>query len=149
LAGHPHFYALSQPRQGPERVWLGHRTDLSGWADHPIVTGPNHHIDELRIFTGRTRAPYFHVPGGAGARSSASRTRSPNWLQSHLDGYAQWSKTHSSLLIVTFDEDNSLPLNHIYTAHRKAVAFIGYGLSAVMKLALPAAFARLPGTLSW
>jgi phospholipase C len=37
------------------------------------------------------------------------------WLQSHLDAYAQWAKTHNSLLIVTFDEDNSLSLNHIYT----------------------------------
>ena len=24
----------------------------------------------------------------------------------HLDGYAQWAKTHNSLLIITFDEDN-------------------------------------------
>jgi hypothetical protein len=39
-----------------------------------------------------------------------------SWLQSHLDPYAQWAKTHNSLLIVTFDEDNSLSLNHIYTA---------------------------------
>jgi len=38
------------------------------------------------------------------------------WLQSHLDGYAQWAKTHNSLLIVTFDEDNSLSLNHIHTS---------------------------------
>jgi hypothetical protein len=38
-----------------------------------------------------------------------------SWLQSHLDSYAQWAKTHNSLLIVTFDEDNSLSLNHIYT----------------------------------
>jgi len=38
------------------------------------------------------------------------------WLQSNLDAYAQWAKTHNSLLIVTFDEDNSLSLNHIYTA---------------------------------
>ncbi len=39
-----------------------------------------------------------------------------SWLQSHLDAYAQWAKTSNSLLIVTFDEDNSLSLNHIYTA---------------------------------
>jgi acid phosphatase len=38
------------------------------------------------------------------------------WLQADLDPYAQWAKTHNSLLIVTFDEDNSLSLNHIYTA---------------------------------
>lgn len=38
-----------------------------------------------------------------------------SWLQSHLDSYAQWAKANNSLLIVTFDEDNSLSLNHIYT----------------------------------
>jgi acid phosphatase len=37
------------------------------------------------------------------------------WLQNNLDAYAQWAKTHNSLLIVNFDEDNSLSLNRIYT----------------------------------
>ncbi|GAA2633270.1 alkaline phosphatase family protein [Paractinoplanes durhamensis] len=37
------------------------------------------------------------------------------WLQTNLDAYAQWAKTNNSLLIVNFDEDNSLSLNHIYT----------------------------------
>ncbi len=30
-----------------------------------------------------------------------------NWLQTNLDGYAQWAKNHNSLLIITFDEDSS------------------------------------------
>ncbi|ASW57151.1 alkaline phosphatase family protein [Plantactinospora sp. KBS50] len=38
------------------------------------------------------------------------------WLKNNLDAYAQWAKTHNSLLIVTFDEDNRLALNQIYTA---------------------------------
>ena len=37
------------------------------------------------------------------------------WLQSHLDAYAQWAKTHNSLLIVTWDEDDSNAGNHIAT----------------------------------
>ncbi|WP_433203721.1 alkaline phosphatase family protein [Dactylosporangium sp. CS-047395] len=37
------------------------------------------------------------------------------WLKSKLDAYAQWAKTHNSLLIVTFDEDNRLALNQIFT----------------------------------
>ena len=47
------------------------------------------------------------------------------WLQSHLDGYAQWAKTHNSLLIVTFDEDNSLSLNHIHTTFAGAHVKVG------------------------
>jgi acid phosphatase len=37
------------------------------------------------------------------------------WEQSHLDGYAQWAKTHNSLLIVTFDEDSGSSVNQIFT----------------------------------
>ena len=37
------------------------------------------------------------------------------WLKNNLDAYAQWAKTHNSLLIVTFDEDNRLALNQIFT----------------------------------
>jgi phosphatidylinositol-3-phosphatase len=37
------------------------------------------------------------------------------WLKNHLDGYAQWAKTHNSLLIVTFDEDDFTPANQIPT----------------------------------
>ncbi|MBD2566297.1 acid phosphatase [Nostoc linckia FACHB-391] len=37
------------------------------------------------------------------------------WLKTHLDTYAQWAKTHNSLLIVTFDEDNGTTSNKIAT----------------------------------
>ena len=38
-----------------------------------------------------------------------------SWLQQHLDGYAQWAKTHNSLLVVTWDEDDDLSGNQIPT----------------------------------
>jgi hypothetical protein len=37
------------------------------------------------------------------------------WASRHLDAYAQWAKTHNSLLIVTWDEDNGTPVNQIAT----------------------------------
>ena len=37
------------------------------------------------------------------------------WLKNHLDAYAQWAKTHNSLLIVTFDEDSGTSVNQIFT----------------------------------
>ncbi len=37
------------------------------------------------------------------------------WLQSNMDAYAQWAKTHNSLLIVTWDEDDSSMSNQIPT----------------------------------
>lgn len=37
------------------------------------------------------------------------------WLKTHLDAYAQWARTHNSLLIVTFDEDDNSAANQIAT----------------------------------
>jgi hypothetical protein len=37
------------------------------------------------------------------------------WLQTHLDGYIQWAKSHNSLFILTFDEDDSSASNQIPT----------------------------------
>ncbi|MBO0839813.1 MAG: acid phosphatase [Sciscionella sp.] len=37
------------------------------------------------------------------------------WLKNNIDGYAQWAKANNSLLIVTFDEDDSAGANQIPT----------------------------------
>jgi len=37
------------------------------------------------------------------------------WLKNHLDSYVKWAKDHNSLLIITYDEDNNTPQNHIPT----------------------------------
>ena len=37
------------------------------------------------------------------------------WLSQHLDEYAKWAKSHNSLLILTWDEDNGTVENHIAT----------------------------------
>ena len=37
------------------------------------------------------------------------------WLKNNLDAYAQWAKTHNSLLIVNFDEDSGTSVNQIFT----------------------------------
>jgi hypothetical protein len=37
------------------------------------------------------------------------------WLRANLSAYAQWARTHNSLLIVTFDEDDSSSGNRITT----------------------------------
>ena len=37
------------------------------------------------------------------------------WLKNHMDAYIQWAKTHNSLFIMTFDEDDDLHNNKIAT----------------------------------
>jgi acid phosphatase len=38
-----------------------------------------------------------------------------SWLRDHLDSYARWAREHNSLLVVTFDEDDSSADNRILT----------------------------------
>jgi hypothetical protein len=38
-----------------------------------------------------------------------------SWLKAHLDAYVQWAQTHNSLLVVTWDEDDSSQSNQIPT----------------------------------
>ncbi|WP_161976303.1 alkaline phosphatase family protein [Mycolicibacterium sp. CH28] len=41
------------------------------------------------------------------ATSDTAMANSDAWLQQNIDGYAQWARTHNSLLIITTDEDSS------------------------------------------
>ncbi|RDI60284.1 alkaline phosphatase family protein [Nocardia pseudobrasiliensis] len=47
------------------------------------------------------------------------------WLKNNMDAYAQWAKTHNSLLIVTFDEDNGSSSNQIFTTFVGAHTQVG------------------------
>jgi hypothetical protein len=50
------------------------------------------------------------------------------WLQANIDAYAQWARTHNSLLIVTWDEDDSSGANQIPTLFVGAMVHPGnYG----------------------
>src|SRR3954447_18543979 len=64
----------------------------------------------------------FVTPNMCNDMHDCSIATGNTWLKNNLDAYAQWAKTHNSLLIVNFDEDNSLSLNHIYTT------FVGAGV---------------------
>ncbi len=55
------------------------------------------------------------VPNQLDDMHSASIQQGDTWLQNHLDGYVQWAKTHNSLLIVTWDEDDGSAANQVAT----------------------------------
>ncbi|MBK8443493.1 MAG: acid phosphatase [Sphingobacteriales bacterium] len=38
-----------------------------------------------------------------------------NWIQNNLGSYIEWCKTHNSIFVLTFDEDNYQGINHILT----------------------------------
>ena len=48
------------------------------------------------------------------------------WLQNHLDAYIQWAKTHNSLFILTFDEDDGINIGGISTSTNQiTTVFVG------------------------
>ncbi|WP_250640451.1 alkaline phosphatase family protein [Frankia sp. AiPa1] len=57
----------------------------------------------------------FVVPNLCNDMHDCSVSTGDTWLQNNLSAYATWATTHNSLLIVTFDEDNSFSGNHIPT----------------------------------
>jgi hypothetical protein len=57
----------------------------------------------------------FVIPNLANDMHDGTVAQADTWLHDHLAAYADWAKTHNSLLIVTFDEDDHSAGNHIFT----------------------------------
>ncbi|MPY30879.1 acid phosphatase [Streptomyces adustus] len=57
----------------------------------------------------------FVVPNLCSDMHDCSVATGDTWLKNNLSAYATWAKTHNSLLVVTFDEDNRLAGNRIPT----------------------------------
>lgn len=73
----------------------GFPTDATGYAGLPTVTFV-HGNDQQSMHDGNIRA-------------------GDTWVKNTFGGYASWAKTHNSVLIVTWDEDDFTPANHIPT----------------------------------
>jgi phosphatidylinositol-3-phosphatase len=57
----------------------------------------------------------FVVPNLCDDMHDCSVSTGDTWLKNHLGGYATWARTHNSLLVVTFDEDDRSASNQIPT----------------------------------
>ena len=55
------------------------------------------------------------VPNEQNNMHDGSRAGGDAWLRQNLDAYVQWAKTHNSLFILTWDEDDGNHGNHIAT----------------------------------
>ena len=57
----------------------------------------------------------YVVPNMINDMHDGSAAQGDDWLKKNLDGYVQWAKTHHSLLILTWDEDDGTQNNQIVT----------------------------------
>jgi hypothetical protein len=94
---------MPRPRPRP-RVDFG---NVPASANQPFSAFP----------TDFTRLPTVSsvVPNLCNDMHDCSIATGHTWLRVHLEAYAQWARTHDSLLIVTFDEDDFTTSNQIPT----------------------------------
>ncbi|MFZ2236983.1 MAG: alkaline phosphatase family protein [Dokdonella sp.] len=57
----------------------------------------------------------YVIPDLCNDMHNCSIATGDSWLQTNLGGYATWAKTHNSLLILTWDEDDASAGNNIVT----------------------------------
>jgi acid phosphatase len=58
----------------------------------------------------------FVIPDLCSDMHNCSIRHGNRWLKSNFKDYVAWARENNSLLVVTFDEDDDGPTNHIYTA---------------------------------
>ncbi|MCW0202647.1 alkaline phosphatase family protein [Rhodanobacter thiooxydans] len=67
----------------------------------------------------------FVIPNLCNDMHDCSITTGDNWLSTHIGAYVNWAKTHNSLLILTWDENDSLA-----EANQIITLFVGANINA-------------------
>ncbi|WP_214414054.1 alkaline phosphatase family protein [Sphaerisporangium fuscum] len=99
------------------------------WTNFPTVKGAAYNVPFTQFPSDFGKLPTiaFVTPNMCNDMHDCSLKTGDGWLKSNLDSYVQWAKTHNSLLIATFDEDDrSSSVNQIYTVFAGANVKAGY-----------------------
>lgn len=82
-------------------------TDVPAAGNLPFGRFPKHFADLPNLS--------FVIPKIQNDMHSGSIQDADQWLRDHVAPYVRWARKHNSLLILTWDEDNGTPANHIPT----------------------------------
>jgi hypothetical protein len=86
------------------------------WVDFSDVpSSANLRFTDFPTDYSKLPAVSFVVPNLQNDMHDGSIQQGDAWLKQHLDGYIQWAKTHNSLFVLTFDEDDYTTANLIPT----------------------------------
>ncbi len=104
----------------------GYARKHNPWADFTNVPAGDN-LPFTRFPTDYTTLPSvaFVVPNLTNDMHDGTIQQGDTWLQQHLDGYVQWARTHNSLLIVTWDEDDFTSTNQVATIFNGALVQAG------------------------
>lgn len=91
--------------------WLGDKeNDMPFSVNEPLTDFPTNYNELPTVcWVTPNQANDMHNIGLFG--DTASMQIGCRWVKNHLGGYINWAKTHNSLFILTFDEDQSNNLN--------------------------------------
>jgi acid phosphatase len=97
------------------------------WANFSDTNGPTTNLPYTSFPT--TTAGYsslptvsFVIPNLNNDMHDGSIQQGDTWLQQNMDAYAQWAKTNNSLLLVTWDENDTSTLD---ASNQIATIFVG------------------------
>src|SRR6266487_1513906 len=101
-------YGYYVRKHNPAANWMGTGTrQIPSTTNKPFTAFP----------TDYTKLPTVSivVPNLINDMHDGSIGKGDTWLKNHLNNYVKWAKTHNSLFILTFDEDDGNYSNHIVT----------------------------------
>jgi hypothetical protein len=104
----------------PSDGWTGcvspdnqYKAKHAPWTNFPGGYAYGHMFSEFPTDYSTLPAVSFVIPNMCDDMHDCSVSTGDTWLRDNMDGYAQWAKTHNSLLVVTWDEDDTTGGNHI------------------------------------
>lgn len=118
-AGHSFVgYSESQPSAGDASCGSAglYARKHNPWVDFPAIP-PASNQPFTAFPTDYSTLPTvsFVIPNLQNDMHDGTVAQGDTWLQNNLSGYVTWAKTHNSLFILTFDEDDNSAANQIAT----------------------------------
>ncbi len=110
-------YSESMPSDGYTGCTSGnYARKHNPWVNFPTV-GASANLGFDRFPTNYAMLPTvsFVVPNLCNDMHDCPAATGDTWLHNHIDTYVQWAKTHNSILVLTWDEDDSGHNNNIPT----------------------------------
>jgi hypothetical protein len=126
-------YSESMPRAGYAGCTSGgYARKHNPWADFADVpAASNLTFDSFPTDYARLPTVSFVVPNLQDDMHDGTVAQGDSWLQRNLDSYVQWAKTHNSVFVLTFDEDDNGLRNQIPTIIAGAGVIAGDNTAAI------------------